>query len=171
MPDTPSPAPTKKPRRWLRRLAFAAGTFVVLLAAVYFIATSAFFLKSVILPKASAALNAQVTISDASISPFSQVTLRDLKVQTTGSEPLVTATEVRARYRLSDILGGNINVAEIALSSPTVTVVKNADGTSNLDPFTQPTKPGAKEEKKSAPNKTGKKPIQLDLGKFALNNA
>ncbi len=172
MPDTPSPAPTKKPRRWLRRLAFAAGTFVVLLAAVYFIATSAFFLKSVILPKASAALNAQITISDASISPFSQVTLRDLKVQTTGAEPLVTAPEVRARYRLSDILHGNINVAEVALSSPTVTIIKNADGTSNLDPFTQPAKPGAKEEKKSAPTRNkSSKPIQLDLGKFALNNA
>src|ERR1043166_4682201 len=101
-PSTASTAP-KKPRRWLRRLAVALGILVVLVVGVYFVATSAFFLKSVILPKASAALNAQITISDASISPFSQVWIRDLKVQTTGSEPLVSVQEVRARYSLWDI--------------------------------------------------------------------
>src|SRR5207247_1173988 len=162
------------PRRWPRRLAMAAGILLILLVAVYFVATSAFFLKSVLLPKVSAALNAQITVSDASISPFSQVLLRDLKVQTTGTEPLVTAQEIRARYKLWDILHGHINVAEVTLSSPAVTIVQNSDGTSNLDPITKSAGGGASGtgQKKSAPPKANgtSKPVQVNLGKFALNN-
>jgi len=41
-------------------------------------ATSAFFLSGLFLPKAKAASQRQITISDAFISPF-QVVLRDLK--------------------------------------------------------------------------------------------
>src|SRR5437867_7737249 len=140
MADTLTPSVMKKPRRWLRRLGIAAGLLVVLLVVLYFGATSAFFLQRFVLPKASAALNAQITISDASISPFSQVVLRDLKVQTTGPEPLITAQEVRARYSLRAILGGHLKVAEVTLSSPTVNLVRSAEGASNLDPITGPAK-------------------------------
>jgi len=62
----------------------------------------------VILPRVSKALNANITVSDASISPFHQVVLHNLKVQTTGTEPLVSAPEVRLRYSLMQIIGGNI---------------------------------------------------------------
>ena len=81
----------------------------------YFVATSSAFFKGVILPRASKALNATITVSDASVSPFRQVVLHNLKVQTAGSEPLVTAPEVRLRYSLMDILGGNIHVDEATL--------------------------------------------------------
>jgi hypothetical protein len=125
--------------------------------------------KSVILPKASQSLNAQIAVDDADISPFSAVTLRGLRVQTTGTEPLLTAQEVRARYKLMDIIKGNINVDEVALQSPVVNVVTFADGTSNLDPLTKTKeqKPKAKEPRE----KKEEKPPQLDLKKFALNNA
>jgi hypothetical protein len=43
-------------------------------------------------------MNAEVTVDDASISPFSAVTLRNLKVRTTGDQPLISAAEVRLRY-------------------------------------------------------------------------
>ena len=86
----------------------------MLLVVVYFVATSGAFFKGVILPRVSKAMNAEVTVSDASISPFSQVVLHNLKVQTTGAEPLVTAAEVRLRYSLMDIIGGNIHVDEVA---------------------------------------------------------
>src|SRR5882762_1536384 len=151
---TPTPSPSSKPRRWLRRLGLGAGALVVLLVAVYFVATSTMFLKGVVLPRLSAALNAQVM-------------LRGLRVQTSGSEPLVTAQEARARYSLWDILGGNLKVAEVILSSPTITLVHNADGTSNLDPITRSAKSGPKEGKPSAPDKAGKAAVQIDLSKFA----
>ena len=98
-----TPAP-KKRRGWLRAIAWVFGILIVLLVVVYFVATSSAFFKGVILPCAGKAMNALVTVSDASISPFSQVILHNLKVQPTGAEPLVTAAEVRLRYSLMDIL-------------------------------------------------------------------
>ena len=127
--------PPKRRRRWLRWLAWSTAVLLVLLVALYFIATSSAFLKAVILPRVSGALNAGVTVSDAAIHPFSGIVLRDLKVQASGQPPLVTASEVRVSYHLFDILGGNLHVDEIALVSPTIELVENPDGSSNLDPI------------------------------------
>ena len=166
-----TPAPSKR-RGWLRALAWVFGIIIVVLVVVYFVATSSGFLTGVILPRVSKAMNAQITVSDASISPFSQVILRGLKVQTTGTEPLVSAAEVRLRYSLMDIIRGNIHVDEVTLASPTVTLIENPDGSSNLDPLlkAQPAKPA--EQKPVPPAKpSAGKPLQLDLKKFALTDA
>src|SRR5512140_1213061 len=112
-------------RKWLRLLVWAFGGLCIALVALYFIGTSAAFFKGVILPRAGKALNATITVSDASISPFSQVVLTDLKLQTTGSEPLLTAREVRLRYSLMDILKGNIKVEDVSLTAPTFVQVEN----------------------------------------------
>src|SRR5436190_23400927 len=95
---------------WGKRILIVLATLCVLLVAAYFVLTSSAFLKSVILPKAGKALNAQITVDDASISPFSKVELHKLRVQTTGTEPLLTADEVRLRYSLMDIIKGKYNV-------------------------------------------------------------
>src|SRR2546426_10425528 len=112
-----SPAP-KKRRRWLRALAWLFIIFIVLLVAVYFVGTSSAFVKGIILPRVSKSINADVTVSDLTISPFKEVILHNLKVQAQGQEPLVVAPEVRARYSLMDIIRGNIHVEEVTLSSP-----------------------------------------------------
>jgi hypothetical protein len=170
-PTVNSPAAPRKRRVWLRILALLSGLVVVVLFAAYFIGTSAGFLKSVILPKVSKAINAEVTVSDASISPFSQVVLRNLKVQPAGKDPLVTAPEVRLRYSLTDIIRGNIHVDEVSLSSPTVTLVQYPDGTSNLDPLLQPEqgKTGPEQKKPSEP-KSESKPPQVDIRKVVLSD-
>src|SRR5439155_9559368 len=111
---TESSKPVKR-RSWRRRLLTFCGALVVLLVVFYFVATSAAFLKSVVLPRASKALNAEITVGDASLSPFSQVLLRQLTVKTTGAEPLLQANEVRLRYSLWSILGGKIKVDEVTL--------------------------------------------------------
>jgi uncharacterized protein involved in outer membrane biogenesis len=162
-----SPAPRKR-RSWLRAIVWVLGILIVLLVVVYFVATSSGFLKAMILPKVSKAINAEVTVSDASISPFSQVVLHNLKVQTTGSEPLVTAPEVRLRYSLMDIIGGHINVDEVTLSSPTVVLVENPDGTSNLDPILESQK---KRPEKPANPSAPSKPLQINVKKVALTDA
>ena len=92
---------------------------------LYFVATSSGFFKSFILPRVSKAVGAEITVSDATISPFSEVVLHNLKVQSTGAEPLLTATEVHARYHLREILGGNIHVDEVVLTAPTVNLIEN----------------------------------------------
>src|SRR5215831_17041232 len=114
-----TPAPGKR-RSWFRILGWVVGILIVLVLVVYFVGTSSAFLKGVILPKVGKAMNATITVSDASISPFKEVVLKDLKVATTGTEPLVMVPEVRLRYSLLDIIGGKINVDEVTLASPTV---------------------------------------------------
>ena len=154
---------------WLRKIAWLAGILAVLLVVVYFAATSSAFLQGVILPKVSQALGADVTVAEAQISPFSHVLLRALKVQPPGGEPLLTVQEVHANYSLWSIISGNIVVSEVVIESPVVTVIQNADGTSNLDAFT---KAQAKQTKPtpSAPTKPSQA-AQVDIKKVALNNA
>ena len=109
--------------------------FLFLLVVLYLVATSAAFLKSVILPRVGKSMNATITVSDASLSPFSRVVLKGLKVTPNGKEPLVTAQEVRARYSLFKIIGGSIKVEEVAIVSPVVEIITAPDGSSNLDPI------------------------------------
>ena len=151
---------------WLKKLGVTGIVLAGLLVVAYFVGTSATVLKSVILPRVSKALNAEITVEDADISPFSRVVNRGLKIKTTGAEPLLTCNEVRARYSLLDILSGKINVEEVTLVSPVITLVRNADGTSNLDPLTK--SDGKKAEPK--PDATAKVPA-VDLKKFAIENA
>ena len=160
-----SPAPRKR-RRWLRVLAWLVGLFVLLLVVVYFVGTSSAVFKGVILPRLSKTINADVTVTDASISPFKQVVLHNFKVQSKGTEPLVTASEVRLRYSLMDIIGGNIHVDEATLSSPTIVLVENPDGSSNLDPIrnSQKEKPKPAKAEPSKPSK----PLKIDVKKVAM---
>src|SRR5258708_1093815 len=119
MADTTVTAPPspRRPKRWLRVLLGIVGIFVVLLVVLYFVVCSSAFLKSAILPRVSNSLNADITVGDASISPFSEVVLKNVKVQPRGAEPLFTAPELRARYHLMDIIGGNIHVDEVTGTS------------------------------------------------------
>ncbi|PYJ85393.1 MAG: hypothetical protein DME22_09315, partial [Verrucomicrobia bacterium] len=161
---TESSRPAKR-RSWKRKLAPFCVGLLLLLVALYFVATSAPFFKAAILPRVGKALNAEVTVGDASLSPFSQVVLRQLKIKTTGAEPLLQADEVRLRYSLWSIVGGNIKVDEVTLDSPTIQIVQNADGTSNLDPLV------GKEEKPAAkPPAKPSKPLRLDVKNVTLKN-
>lgn len=158
---------TPAPKRggWLKKLVWGAGGFVLLLVIAYFVITSGGFVRSVILPKVGAALNADLTAASVELSPFSQLVLHDVKLTPKGAEPLLTASLVRARYSLLSILKGNIVVSEVTVESPTVTVIENADGTSNLDPLTKNNKPA---EAKPATKPTAP---QLDIKSVMLKNA
>jgi hypothetical protein len=125
----------RKRRRWPRIVGIIGGGILLFLMLAYFVVTSGWFLKAVVLSKTGAALNASITAESVSLSPFSAATLTGLKVQTFGQEPLFRAQTLRARFSLIDILNGHINIAEIAVVSPRVHLIQNADGTSNLDPI------------------------------------
>src|SRR4051812_38553764 len=161
---TSAPAPRKR-HGFLKFLAWFFGLLIILLVLAYFVGTSSGFVKSVILPKAGKSINSDITVSEASISPFKEVYLKDLKVKPHGQETLVTAPEVRVRYKLMDVIRGNIDVDEMTLSAPTVTLVQNPDGSSNLDPITK----SQKEQPKEAEKKPSK-PTQLDLKKLSLTD-
>jgi uncharacterized protein involved in outer membrane biogenesis len=172
IPTSP-PQPPKKRHRFLKTIVWIVCIFVVLLVAVYFVGTSSAFLKGVILPRVSKSMNADITVADASIHPFKEVVLHNLVVKTTGTEPLITAQEVHARYSLMDIIGGKIHVDEAVLTSPKIVLIENADGTSNLDPLTKGQKEKPKTEKEKKAEQPGKpsKPPEIDIKKVALNDA
>src|SRR5215469_3333385 len=102
-----STLPPRKRHGFLRFLVWFIGIFIILLVVLYFVGTSSAFLKGVILPRAGKSMNSDITVSDASISPFKEIYLKDLKVKPNGQETLVTAPEVRVRYKLMDIIHGN----------------------------------------------------------------
>src|SRR6266496_5676051 len=162
------PQPKKPMPRWLRRLLWIGGGSLLFFVVLYFFLTSAFFLKTFVLPRVGSAINASVTIRDASISPFSSIIIRGLKLTTTDdSVPLVTVEEVLARYSLMDIIGGHINVEEVTIDSPVIQIIQNPDGTSNLDPLLQSS--GERKETET-PVEPGQ-PLHIDLKKFSLRNA
>src|SRR4051812_37377823 len=164
---TAAPAPQPRKRRvWLRVFGWVCALLVLLLVALYFVATSSAFFKGSILPRVSKSINATVTVSSADIHPFSQIVLHDLKVQPTNQATIVSAPEVRVKYSLLDIIGGNIRVDEATLISPTVQIVRNEDGTSNLDPLSQ-----SQKQPQAQKSKQPSKPPKIDLRKLTLSNA
>ncbi|MBI3874923.1 MAG: AsmA family protein [Verrucomicrobia bacterium] len=161
-------SPPSKKRGWLKILGVTAVVLIVLLVATYFTVTSAAFLKAVVLPRAGKTLGVTLTLNDASLSPFSQITLKGLKIQASGGEPLLQVSELRARYDLREIIKGHILVEEIVISSPVVNVSQSADGKSNFDPILTATKSsGPKKETTSKPSA----PPQLDIKLVKLENA
>lgn len=166
--------PIEKPaprRRLGRILAGVAATLLALLVIAYFVATSSAFLKSVILPRAGRAFNAQITVEDASISPFSEIELRGLKVIPNGREQLLSAGVVRARYNLRQILRGNMVVDEITAESPVITLVEQPDGSSNLDPLTKKNPPATAAQPSSKSPSSAPHDTQLALRNIHLKNA
>jgi len=154
--ETTVPKAEKPKRGWLKKLLFVFGAFFVLLIIAWFVVTSESFFKGTILPRVGKAMNATITADSASMSPFSQVILRGVKIQTTGTEPLLTVTELRARYSLTAMMGGNIKVDEVLIDSPAVTVIENANGTRNTDPLMQASaQPNAKESKPTTATSEG----------------
>ncbi|HOB33698.1 MAG TPA: hypothetical protein PKH32_12540, partial [Verrucomicrobiota bacterium] len=159
--STPAPStPPRKKRRALRILGWTALSVFVLLVVAWFVLTSAPFFRKVVLPRVSDSINADVTVRDASIRPFSSVVLYDLKVHPRGEAPLLSAKQVRLRYSLFAILGGTVLVEEAFLDSPVITLVEDPDGRTNVDPLLQET-----EEEPAAETP------QLDIRRVAISNA
>ncbi len=131
-----NPEPAKPSKSGLRKkLLIAAGSLLALLVVFYFVATSAFFVKSAVLPKVGEILDARITLGEASISPFSEVSFDSIEVAANGEETLAKVGSVKARYSLMDIVGGNIKVDEVTVDSPTINLVIKEDGSTNLDPI------------------------------------
>jgi hypothetical protein len=172
MADVKTSESKPAPRRrggWWRVLLGAVAIIVLLLVVVYFVATSSSFVQHQILPRVSKSLGADVTVSSAEVHPFSRVVLHDLKVQATNQPALLTAPEASVSYSLMDIIGGNIHVDDLTITSPTIQIVQNADGTSNLDPFTKKEKNGKTETAKAGSGKS--KPLKVDVRKVTISNA
>ena len=159
-PSQRSPGMIRRSRRFKRRIGFVVG-LVVLLLLSYFVLSNGWFLKTVVLPRVAAATGTQLSVASISLRPFSRLHLKQLRVETTGEQPLLRAEEVTVRYHLLRLLRGQIAVPEITLVRPELQVVVTADGKSNLDPFLTG---------ETAPQKTDQEPLVLDLGAFTIRS-
>ena len=147
------------------KLPLILGGAVAVLLVLYLVLSSSLFIKGVVLPQVGSSLGCELTVEDVSLSPFSSLTLRGVKLTPRGAETLATVAEARVRYGLFAILGGNIKVDELTLDSPAVTIVEQADGTSNLSKLLD----GMPKSDKNAA-KTSSAPPKLDVRNVALKN-
>ena len=146
----------------MRKMAIGVAALLVLLVVLYFVVSSSGFIKGVILPRVAKALNSEITVGDVALSPFSQLTVDKLKVQPHGAELLLTADQLRVRYSLLSILRGNYVVNELTLASPVVQIVRETNGTSNLEVV-------SKGQESTPPSSTAG-PLHLAVRNVSLNN-
>lgn len=156
-----------EPKRssWRRKLFRGVVGCSLLTVVFYFVVTSEIFFKTVILPQVGAALKADITVASAGLSPFRSVVLRELKVIPHGAEPLLTVKEIRLRYSLFSIIRGKINVEEVTVESPVITVVEGTDGRSNLEALLKL----GRDDKQPAKESSATPQVNVKL--VALNNA
>lgn len=153
----------------MKKLLIILGALGVLLVAAYFVVTSSGFLKAVVLPRVGASLNARVEADSIALRPFSSVEIRKLTVIPNGAEPLASVELARVRYRLFAILGGRLELDEVWVGSPAVTLVQKADGSSNLDPILKKLAEGTGAQPAAAQPGPAQ-PVQLDLKSFRIEN-
>lgn len=125
---------TPKTRGGFFRFIFRAGILLALLLVVaYFVITSSAFIQGVVIPRVEKTIHSKITVADVDFSPFSRLTLDQVKITPEGRDTLLVAKMIRVRYSLISILRGDIVVEEIALDTPTLSVVTGPDGSSNLE--------------------------------------
>jgi type II secretion system protein N len=155
-------------RRLLRILSLIAAALVVLLIVAYFVVSSSGFVKGVILPRVAKALNSEITVTDASVRPFSRISLSQLKVQPIGADPLLTADQVTVRYSLLSILRGNYVIDEVTLTAPVIQIVKQTNGTSNLDALSKGSSSQGSSAKSPSPLRVAIRNVSIQQGVVRL---
>jgi|GEM_PF-5765417 len=148
------PAPTKKRGRWRRRIV----SFVLFLVVLIVLAPLALSLapaRKYIAERLSATAGRKVTIGGISAAWWSGLELRDVEIHNPAGyqgDPLFVVDRVKLDVVLLKALTGSIE-ATVAVDRPVVTLIRGADGASNLDGLFP--RDGAREE---APRRGGAKP-------------
>ena len=147
-----------------RRWPLIAGGAVASLVVLYFFLTSSMFVKSFVLPKVSDAIGATIAVDDLSLHPFSGLELTKLRVTPNGATSLATIDRVRVQYSLTAILGGTIDVSEVLLENPVITLEQKADGSMNLP------KPSGQPTAAATPSTGPSKPVVLKVRNVAIKD-
>jgi hypothetical protein len=155
-----------KRRHWRRRLLFLAGAFILVLIAAYSFVTSSAFITGIALPGVGKALNATLTAESADLRALSSVEIHHLTLTLPGGEPILRADRVKVLFSPRKIALGHIAIQEVLIASPTIRMVRKADGSWNIDPLLA----GPKRKPRKSRRKPGA-PVALDIHNVALVNA
>jgi len=140
---------------WKRRILIAAACLLGLLIVCWWMVSSEMFLRGVVLKKIGQAIHAEISFESADWSPRRSVVLRGVGLKAVGQEPCLEAKEITVNFELGELLAGKINLDDITLVEPVVSVYMDTEGNTNLDPFFDKSgKPG--------------KPARVEIGRFVL---
>lgn len=124
--------------------------------------------RSVVVPRAEAALNRQVSLGAISVSLFSGITLEQLVIQEkAGEESFVAAERAVLRYQLWPLLFRRVIIDEVRLIAPRIRVERFADGTFNFSDLQQTAEPEAAVPSEEAEGEAGA-PIDLLVSQIAI---
>lgn len=149
-----------------RHFPILAAAVIVVLLALYFMVSSSAFLKAFVVPRVGKALNARLTVDKVSLSPFSKLVVENVKVETTGLQPVIQADRMSVNYSLFQLIGGAVALQDITVNGAKIRVIQQPDGKSNLDPLLQ-----ARVGETQPPPTAGAKPTALDIGKITVTQS
>jgi hypothetical protein len=161
-------APVSRSRRVLKALLIAAGSLIVLLGLAWWIGTSNFFFQRFILPRLSRQLGVHIEVARAEIHPLSRVVLHEIRIQTATGQPILQAAQLRVRHHLMRLLGGQLDLEELLLDNPSLQVLLDARGHSNLDPLLQALQPP--DSRPTSAAKPASPPLALRIGRLEIRN-
>ena len=164
-PKPPTPSAERRPnrwRRWAKRLAIA---LPIALVGGYFLLTSSFFLRTVLVPAVARAVGRPISVEQITWRPFSRIELSELTVggpKADPDTPLLTCQALAVRYRFWSILRGRPHIVSATVEDPRLAVIVYPDGRTSIDDLLgEPAAPSSPSVKPSSPT-PATVPIQVD---------
>lgn len=113
----------KKKKHRVRRFLFLFVLVLILLpAAIYFLVSAPFFIRSVVLPRVEAASGYSLSAENISFSPFSRLELRRGELKNADGSLTASFEDLTASYDLLDLLKDRLTVEELVLRNPEITL-------------------------------------------------
>ncbi len=156
---------TEKPNR-RRKWLLAAGAFLLLLIIGWFVLTSGPVVKALVVPRVAAALHVDLAVEELSLSPFSGIDLKNVKLSPVGGQPLAEIAGVKVRYQLFKLIRGEIAIDEVLVDKPQFTIRQRADGGNDWSEWLAKLSGTPAKSPEAAKPST---PLQLQIGKVAIH--
>ncbi|HZZ43153.1 MAG TPA: hypothetical protein VFE58_09465 [Tepidisphaeraceae bacterium] len=128
--------PARKKSGWGRRILIGAAVLVVLLMILVLLIptiASMGFVRSIVVGKVNDNLNGKVAIDDYSLSWTGGIDANGISVSDTNGQKVVELKKVHTDLTLFDAIKGQFNLGKVVVDGLRLNVVKNPDGSTNLD--------------------------------------
>jgi len=144
--------PARRKRRFLRIGIATAGAIVGLTVVAWFVATRPAFIRAVVLRPAARALGTEIVADGIRFNLFTYIRFDGLRCGPAG-EPLFTAKRLRLEYRILPLLHHRLQIEQVLLDSPSIRLVRTADGRLVVPGVKRPHKESAPSPKRTARNR------------------